>query len=427
MEDAQAWSKASFDIADVRRMVTHGLDSASSPQEQLPWRTMSNVLDAFSQMLKEVTGEVKQLSRSLNDHAHSTATTIDSLLDDAKNLLMISCSSIFAGFPLLVRQLSKQLGKEVELTISGGEIELDRRILGQLKEPLIHILRNCVDHGIEAPTDRRQMGKPARGSLRLTTQAERMVELRISDDGRGIDATRLKASAVTHGVLTREEADKLPAHEALRLIFRSAVSTSASITEISGRGLGMAVVEGTVEKLGGSITVETEPGNGTTFILRLPLTIATFRAVLLKASGQLFAIPTANVERVIEIGDQSLRVLDGSDTFLLEDTLVPLGTMEEMLGLRMSFKKTHLNELVTVAVVRSGQDRLGLMVDDVLSEQELLVKNLGPVFRDVTGVLGASVLPSGQVVPILNIRHAQRISSALSRRQPASRTGGIAQ
>lgn len=398
------WSRAAIDILEVRRLLQMLMSSASSPQEALPWRTMNNVLDAFEELSKDVFADVRGLAKNMAECSHTTSNYVDVLLDDSKSLLMISCSSLFAGFPLLVRQLSRQLDKEAELTIVGGDIEMDRRILGQLKEPLIHLLRNSLDHGIEPRADRQAAGKPPKGSLSITAeQVERMVEIRIADDGKGIDAGKVKASAEKMGIISRDEAAKMPPHEALRLIFRSALSTSPIITEISGRGLGLAIVEEKIQQLGGSITVETERGRGTRFILRLPMTIATFRGVLVQVSETTFALPTANIDRVVRVHEKDIKAVKGTYTFMLDGALVPLAAMEDVLRLPPTFRTRSEDSLITVAVVRAGSEHVGFIVDEILGEQEILVKNLGPVFSRASGVSGVTVLGSGQLVPILNI------------------------
>ncbi|HEY9793534.1 MAG TPA: hybrid sensor histidine kinase/response regulator [Candidatus Obscuribacterales bacterium] len=401
---AHVWSKSAPDIAEARRMIGIMLSVSSTPQEQMPWLTMTKALDALDALLNESPATARDLWRNLDDCANITANSVNDLLDEAKSLLMHPCSNLFNGIPVIVRQLSRQLGKQAEVTISGGDIELDRRILGELKDPLIHLIRNSIDHGIETPEERVSKGKPPKATLKIAAaQAERMVEIRLCDDGRGIDSAKVKASAVKQGILTAEEAAKLPAYEALRLIFKSAISTSATITEISGRGLGMAIVEEKIEQLGGSIELETEVGKGTTFILRLPLTIATFRSVLVEVAGKTLAVPTGNIERVVSMTENAVQAVDGTDTFVLEGGLVPLGSLQDILRLPASFKPRSEEGVLTVGVVRAGAEKVGFIVDEVLGEQEVLVKSLGPVFSGVSTVLGVTVLGSGQVVPILNI------------------------
>jgi two-component system chemotaxis sensor kinase CheA len=401
---AHIWSKSAADVGEARRMIGIMLSVSGTPQEQMPWLTMNKALDTLDALLSDAPSSSRELWRNLDDCSNVTAISVNDLLDEAKSLLMHPCSNLFSGFPVIVRQLSRQLGKQAEVTISGGDIELDRRILGELKDPLIHLIRNSIDHGIETPDERVAKGKPAKGSLRIAAaQADRMVEIRLSDDGRGIDGAKVKASAVKQGILTAEEAAKLPAYEALRLIFKSAISTSATVTEISGRGLGMAIVEEKIEQLGGSIELETEVGKGTTFVLRLPLTIATFRSVLVEVAGKTLAVPTTNIERVVSMTENAVQAVDGTDTFLLDGGLVPLSSMQDILRLPASFKPRSEEGVLTVGVVRAGAEKVGFIVDEVLGEQEVLVKSLGPVFAGVPTVLGVTVLGSGQVVPILNI------------------------
>jgi len=432
---SKGWSKSTPEINQARMLLDRLHAAATNPHEELLLRKITNVLNAHGELLNSVETEIRELSRFNLEHWQSAATYVDLFLDETKSLLMMPCSTLFEGFPLMVRQLSRQLGKEVDITVSGGDIEMDKRILGYLKDPLVHIIRNSIDHGIEAPKDRTAAGKPVRGTISLSVvQVDRIVEIRITDDGRGIDSAKVKATAMKQGIISEEEAKTMSDRDAWRLIFKSSLSTSSIITEISGRGIGLAIVEEKLQQIGGNVDVESQPGAGTTFIFRVPLTIATFRGVLVEAGGKIFVVPTSSTDRVVRIETDSIKPVEGADTVLLDGHVMPVCALENVLQLPISSKARHDDGLMTVVVLRSGSEKVGFVVDEVLGEQEVLVKNLGPVFSGIGSVTGVTVLGSGDVAPIINVNdliEAQRSRkiravprSGMSRKEQAELHGG---
>jgi len=246
----------------------------------------------------------------------SLGRLVDDLLEDMKRASMLPFASLLELVPKLVRDLARDCGKEVEMIIQGGDIESDRRILEEMKDPLIHVVRNCIDHGIEGPEERVRKHKPRQGTvtIAITQKNSSQVELLISDDGAGIDAARVRSAAQKVGVIGPEAMDKLDEQEALALIFHSGVSTSPLLTDLSGRGLGLAIVREKVEKLGGVVSLETYAGVGTTFRIVLPLTLATFRGVLVRTADHLFVLPTTYVERVLRVIDADVKTVENRDT-----------------------------------------------------------------------------------------------------------------
>jgi two-component system chemotaxis sensor kinase CheA len=407
MEDCvKKWYKVAPDIKAARQLMDKLKATSHSPAEQIIWRKMMDVLDWNNEFMELLNDDVKALSKTAHDYSHVTSTTVDVLLDETKRLLMMPCATLFESFPLTVRQLARELGKEAELTITGGEIELDKRILSQVKDPLIHLLRNSLDHGLETPDERERCGKPRRGSIKVqVAQVDgAVVEMRITDDGKGINIERVKQSAVKLGIISSEEAQKLGYDESIALIFRSQLSTSQIITEISGRGIGLAVVDENIKKLGGRLKVETEQGRGTTFVITLPVTIATFRGVLVDVANKTFAVPTTSIDRVVRVKKDDIKPVEGNNTILLGQSLIPVCDMEDVLELPGAGTRQQdaQDKQLTVAIVGSGDNRIGFVVDEVLEEQEVLVKSLGQVFAGVRNVSGVTILGSGKVVPILN-------------------------
>ena len=323
-----------------------------------------------------------------------------------KKVLMLPFSSLLEIFPKMVRDLSRDRSKEVELVLEGSEIEIDRRILEEMKDPLIHLLRNCIDHGIEAPEERERNKKPRRGTVTVAISQidSRKIEIFVSDDGAGINPAGVKEVAVKRGIISENEAAKLDEQEALSLIFQSEVSTSSIVTNISGRGLGLAIVRERVEKLGGLILpVETAHHIGTSFRMLLPVTLATFRGILVRVADQTFVIPTSNVERVKRINRDEIKTVENRETITLNGRAVSLVRLDDVLELPRKEEKGEGSEFIPVLVFGVAEKYIAFSVDEVLDEQEVLVKSLGKQLSRVRNIAGATILGSGKVVPILNV------------------------
>ena len=351
----------------------------------------------------------------------STGALIDALLADAKRLVVLPFATLLDVFPKLVRDLARDPGKEIALHLHGREVEIDKRILHEMKDPLLHLVRNSIDHGLEAPADRTAARKPAAGALTLAVAPldGSKVEILITDDGGGIDVEKVKAAAVRAALLSAEDARALDEKAALALIFASGVSTSAMITEISGRGLGMAIVREKVERLGGTVAIETVRGAGTTFRIVLPVTLATFQGVLVSVGGQTFVIPTGKIERIKRVPRGDIRTVENRETFVHEGLAVALARLDEVLGLP---PRADEAAQVEVVVLGTAERRIGFAVDAVLSEQEVLVKILGKPLLRVRHIAGATILGSGTPALILNtaelLQSAVRLSAASHRAQP---------
>ena len=379
---------------DIRR-----LQNAQSKNPKL-----KDFLDLNHSYIKSVQHKLKSLADSVEQSYRLTGRMVDSLLEDMKKTLMFPFSSLLEILPRMVRDLSRDKGKEVQLVLEGREVEIDRRILEEMRDPIIHLIRNCIDHGIEKPEDRVRLHKPQEGTVTVAiSQADgNKVELRISDDGAGIDPTTVKKAAVKRGVISEKESQKLNEQESLSLIFQSEISTNPIITDISGRGLGLAIVQEKVGKLGGSVSVETHLHRETTFRILLPLTLATFRGVLVRTADKLFVVPTANVDRVIRIKQDEIKTVENRETIPIDGGTISLIPLEDVLGVPRKEMKGEISELIAM-VLGAEENRIAFIVDEVLSEQEGLVKKLGKQLSRVKNITGATVLGSGEVVPILNV------------------------
>jgi two-component system chemotaxis sensor kinase CheA len=406
-----AWGKERARVQPARRSIERSLartDKINGAKGQPELTKLLEYLEAENVFLKTVEGRVARLERSAESDHRALGGMVDNLLHDVKEMHMLPFSSLLEIFPRISRELARDQGKQLELVTRGGEIEIDRRILEEMKDALIHLLRNCVDHGIEAPAEREQKGKPPHGTLTIAVshQDSRKVEIVITDDGTGIDVAKVKAGARRLGLASTDELDKLNEREILALIFQSGVSTSPIITDISGRGLGLAIVREKVDRLGGTITVESRPDAGTTVRIVLPLTLATFRGVLVRAGDQRFIVPAASVERVTRVASVEIRTVENRETISLDGQAVSLVWLSDALELPRARGESADHALAVVLGL--GIERIAFRVDAVLGEQEVLVKGLGPQLARVRNVAGASVLGTGHVVPVLNVPDLMR-------------------
>ncbi|MEQ8167483.1 MAG: hybrid sensor histidine kinase/response regulator [Candidatus Eremiobacterota bacterium] len=362
------------------------------------------------------------LKVSLMD-SRSVTFLVDTLLEEMKKTLMLPFSSITLSFPKMIRDISKAQNKEVELFIEGSDIEIDRRILEEMKTPLIHLLRNSVDHGIEPPSEREKKNKDKKGTIKinLLQPDTGKVSIVISDDGRGIDVERIKSAAIKKGIIS----DKILEDEIFSLIFQPDISASPIITDISGRGLGMAIVRETVEKMGGTITVQSKANIGTTFKIILPITLATFRGTLVIVSGREFIIPSINIDRVLRIKKSEVKTVENKETVTVDKKIIPIVYLSDILEL--PDRKEEKRDFIILLIIRRGDRIAGFCVNEIISEQEVLVKSLGKQLVRVRNISGATISSAGKVIPILNtsdliksvskITHKRRIKDIEERKE----------
>ncbi|PXF59272.1 MAG: hybrid sensor histidine kinase/response regulator [Deltaproteobacteria bacterium] len=393
------WKKRWSGVEPEVRVLRKQVQSPSALVKSLEF------LDWSRDYIQSLEREIRTLSKTSEQDHRALAGMIDDLLDDMKKATMLPFSTLFGLFPRMVRDISRDQSKEVDLVLNGEEIEIDRRVLEEMKDPLIHLLRNIIDHGIETPGKRAEFQKPPKGTINLTvSQTEgNKIEILISDDGKGIDLTKVKEKAIKQGILSEKEAEDMKDREAAYLIFRSGVSTSPIITQISGRGIGLAIVQEKVEELGGLISVESEPGKGSCFRMQLPVTLATFRGVLVQVADALFIMPCSHVECVLKIEEDKVKTVENRATIPLNGQVLPLLELSDVLKLTNKKRQNADKEYITVVVLGAGKKRIAFSVDKIMDEQEVLVKNLGKQLSRVSYLAGATVLGTGKVVPILNV------------------------
>ncbi len=336
----------------------------------------------------------------------------DQLQEEVMRIRMLPMANVFNKFPRLVRDVARKAGKQVELVIRGEDTELDRSVIEEIGDPLIHLLRNAVDHGIESPADRLAAGKPERGTVLLTARHEESrIILTIEDDGKGIDIGRVKASAVQKGLITEAEAAALSTEEAVDLIFKPGLSTAKIVSDISGRGVGMDIVRTNIERLNGSVLVETWPGRGSRFQIVLPLTLAIIPALLVQVGGGTFAIPLVTVMETLRVAAGDIKTIYGKPVTQLRDRVLPLVRLSQSLGFRPGANGRRVAHEYVVAV-RWGKLEMGLMVDRLVGEQEMVIKSLGTLMGDTTGVSGAAILGDGRVALIVDVPSLFKLAGA---------------
>jgi two-component system, chemotaxis family, sensor kinase CheA len=357
-------------------------------------------LGAHADALDSITRRMRDFLVSFSDDRVRLNLITEELRQNVIELTMLPVASVFDSFPRAVRDLARTFGKEIELTIRGRETEVDKKIIEQISEPLIHLIRNAVDHGIEAPEVRARLGKTAAGQLILSSEQQgNRILITLRDDGRGIDLQMLRTVAVARRLASAGEIDRWPPEQLLDLIFQPGFSTRSSATDVSGRGVGMDIVKSVVDRLGGNVRVQSELDTGTSITLNLPLSLALLRVVLLEAGEELFALPTAAVRRILQIESSDIGHLQQGPVADVDGENIPLTQLSAML--RVPASPTASRQ--TVIVAEGSDGRFGMLVEAVHEEQELVFKELRGPLRSQKTFTGAALLGNGDIVPILDV------------------------
>jgi len=347
--------------------------------------------------------KVKQTYADLGETVEHIGRVTSELQDIVMKIRMVPIEQVFNRFPRMVRDLAKEMGKEIDLVIEGQETELDRSIIDEIGDPLVHLLRNAVDHGIEGIAERERSGKPRHGTVRLSAQHKGdSVLIEVEDDGKGIDPEVLKAKAVEKGLITPNEAKEMDNDTALKLIFRAGFSTAEKVTDVSGRGVGLDAVENKIRALGGFIDLDTTPGAGTKITIRLPLTLAIIQALLISVYHEIYAIPLSFIDETVTILPQEIRTVQNQEVVLLRGEVLPLVRLEKFLEAVRPADAPQEEELYVV-IVRKGNQRAGLVVNELIGQQEIVIKSLGDLIGSIKGIAGATILGDGCVALILDV------------------------
>ncbi|ABX32094.1 CheA signal transduction histidine kinase [Petrotoga mobilis SJ95] len=350
----------------------------------------SRIIETLSKYdVKEVDESLTQLSR----------ITLD-LQNVVMKIRMVPVAFVFNRFPRLVRDLAKELGKKVNFVIQGEETELDRTVVDEIGEPLVHLLRNSLDHGIEGPHERLAKGKPETGTLKLSARHEgNGVIIEVEDDGKGFDVNEILRTAINKGLISSSEASKLSEEEIYNFVFLPGFSTKTVSTELSGRGVGMDVVKSTIESLKGNISLETKKGKGTKISIRLPLTLAIIEALLITVNEQVYAIPIANIDTTQRLSDGELKIVQGQEVFLLRGEVMPVVRLRKLFG----YEKKKDSSSEYIIIVKLGNKKYGVVVDRLLGQDDIVIKSLGSLLKDVKEFSGGAILGDGRIALILDV------------------------
>ena len=378
---------------------------------QLPTiRVKMSELDSLINLVGELIISKMKLEKSIisNDFAQSqhSLNELNQLVSDLQyqslKLRLVPIETIFKRVARVVRDTSNTVGKKIELQMNGANIELDRTVLDSITEPLLHILRNCVDHGIEVSSERKKIGKPENGNIKLTAyNVADQIAIKIEDDGKGIDVEKLKAKAIEKGIISIEESDTMSDEKAIELLGTPGLSTANEITDISGRGVGMDVVINRVREVGGNFEITTKKGEGTTMILTLPLNVSIIGGLLVNVSNEKYVIPLSTVITTINADNSQIKSIHGVEVIELQDKIVPLVRIDKILKLKPTTKLENKNT-TTIIIVEKGGKSYGLVVDSFERNQEIVVKKFSNASDSTNAFTNATILPDGKVALILD-------------------------
>ncbi|MDY2685465.1 MAG: chemotaxis protein CheA [Selenomonadaceae bacterium] len=378
------------------------------PHQSQSVRVDIDKLDSLMNLMGELVINKVRLEQIGQTHriAELTETLeqMDRVTTDLQNIVMkvrmVPVSSVFNRFPRMVRDIAKELNKEINLTIEGEETELDRTVIDEIGDPIMHLLRNSCDHGVEEPDVREAKGKPRTGEVGLIARHEgNNVVIMVTDDGAGIDADKIRSKAVEKGMISQEEADKMDDAEAVRLIFLPGFSTADHISDISGRGVGMDVVRSKIEALSGHVDVETKIDEGSVFKIKLPLTLAIIQAMMVQVQEEMYAIPLGSIDSTINIQPTDIQTIQNKEVIVLRGEIIPIIRMEQVLQV------PHVKDAedMFVVVVHTGEAKAGIVVDNLIGQQEIVIKALGSLFSGLKMFTGATVLGDGRIALILDV------------------------
>ena len=340
-------------------------------------------------------------TQSYNEAVEYLERITTNLHDAVTKVRMVPVELVFNRFPRMIRDVARDIGKEIVLDMSGEETELDRTVIDEIGDPLIHLLRNSADHGIESIEKRKELGKPAAGHINLRAyQDGNNVVIEVEDDGQGINLEKVKKKAIDRGIVPREAAGNLSSKDIIDFLFKPSFSTSDQITSLSGRGVGLDVVKTKIEQLGGMVEVETEMGKGSKFIIRLPLTLAIIQALLVNLGTEKYAIPLSNTKEIIKITPDQIKTVQKQEVILLRNMVVPIVRLDKVLEVP---EDVNARKSLTVVIVKKGEKLSGFLVDSLIGQQEIVIKSLGKMLSSIKCIAGATILGDGNVALILDV------------------------
>ncbi len=342
----------------------------------------------------------KSTKVNMNEAIEYLERITTSLHDAVMKVRMVPIERVFNRFPRLVRDLSKDLRKEIELQMSGEETEVDRTVIDEIGDPLIHLIRNSIDHGIEIPGERIKLGKDRKGTLILKAYPDgNNVVIEVQDDGKGMDLVAIKNKAIEKNLIDGTVADNLSDDDIINLLFEAGFSTSDTISDVSGRGVGLDVVKSKIESINGNIEIQTEKDKGSRFIIRIPLTLAIIQALLVNIKEEIYAIPLSSITEITDIKSEHIRDIQGREVVLYRNTTLPIIRLKKILGIEEEVERENL----IVVVVKKGDKQAGLIIDNLIGQQEIVIKGLGKYLSKIKYLSGATILGNGNISLILDV------------------------
>lgn len=363
--------------------------------------SLQKALGSNSDFIADLADSLNQMQRTMRPHINELSILNNSLQEEMRMLRLVPAANLTGNLPRAVRDLAQELDKKVDFEIRGDEVKVDKIILEGLKNPLLHLLRNAIDHGIGNQAERLAKGKNGVGKISLEIQQEdNQIVFIVKDDGKGIDTQKVAQLALSKGLISKTELEALKQEELLNLIFHPGFSTKETVTEVSGRGVGLDVVKSSLESLKGHIRVETTLGQGTTFTLRLPLTLVSERGLMVNSGGHLFALPTSGIERVLTLQSEQIINLEANQAIKLDEHPVPLRALSDLLKLEKT--EPALPGRLFIVVIHKGWQLMALLVEDIIGEKEIVIKPLQSPLARVPCVAGGTLSGNGQVIIVLN-------------------------
>ena len=359
----------------------------------------NRLLTIYDELQERYDGE--QFLDKLNQVANSLSIITTDIQLAVMKTRMQPVSKVFSKFPRIVRDLSRELGKQIELEISGEETELDKSIIEEIGDPIMHMIRNSCDHGVEDPAARVAAGKSEKGVVQLKAYNEgNHIIIEIADDGKGMDPDMLKVKCIEKNLITEKEADQMSDKEAFALIFKPGFSTAQKVTSVSGRGVGMDVVKTNIEKLNGIIEIDSEPGKGSVFKLKIPLTLAIMQSLLVGAQEEYYAIPLASVMETIRVPIESIYTIEGKNVLRLRDEVISLVRLADVFNVKQVFESDSQAYVVIIGVAEA---KLGVIIDTLVGQEEIVIKSMGDYLQNIPGIAGATIRGDGRVTLIVDV------------------------
>lgn len=406
-------NKDTKETVEEDNVPSHPTGSTNNTKQQVSNKTVRVNIDRLDTLMNLVSEliivktqlegldvKASEADNNYSDSVEYLERITTSLHDAVMKVRMVPIETVFNRFPRMIRDVSKKLEKEIDLVMSGEETELDRTVIDEIGEPLIHLLRNAADHGLETTKERIEIGKSKRGTIKLQAyQDGNSVVIEVEDDGKGINLNKIKNKAVEKGSISKEEAATMTNNEIIELLFKPSFSMAEQVSDLSGRGVGLDVVKSKITELGGHVEVETELGKGSKFIVRLPLTLAIIQALMISIGNEKYAIPLNNIQNIEDVRREDIKLVQKQEVIVVRNEIIPIIRLREVLGL----EDQEDQELMMGVIVKKGEKQVGFIIDSLIGQQEIVIKSLGKYLSGIDIIAGATILGNGEVALILDV------------------------